>query len=112
MNKPLEKIVEKGKDCLAIGICCTFIGFVGYGAVGIIADICGGIGTKKTTEIYTFQYQGKPASLQKEDKVLGLSRYYIMLNKKEKLTGKIVSDDGKLIETVEGARNYKIQDSK
>ena len=67
----------------------------------LVFTTMGGWGSKGIKNEYSFQYQGKPAVVQREDIRLAPSNYWILLNNKDKLTnGKITSDEGKEISVV------------
>ena len=75
---------------------------------GIVLSLVGGLvftaiclgrnlGVRKTENAYTFQYQGKPAAVKREDIRWGPDKYYFLLNEKDKLTGKLTTDNEKEI---------------
>ncbi len=98
------------KNFLVPGIILT--GLAGM-VFGIIA-VSRGFGSRRENDIYSFQYQGKPAVLKHEDIRWGPDRYYISLSEKEKIfRGTLISDDYKKISvnTLKDKAEYDIRDA-
>jgi hypothetical protein len=90
-----------------------------FGAVGAIlltlTSIFYGFGTRKIHDIYSFKYQGAPAVLKQKDVRGGPDQYYFLLNGRDKVSGTLITDDGKKISINDSWRQdnslYRIEDS-
>ena len=74
-----------------------------------------GFGTRKTEEIYSFRYKGKPAAIVCKDVLWGPDEYYFSIGE-DRLTGRLVTDDNKEINIFRNwrgeNRRYSIRDFK
>lgn len=61
--------------------------------------VVGVFGSRGIRDLYNFNYQrGKTALVQKDDRILGFDKYWILLDGGIKMTeGKVVSDEGEII---------------
>ena len=67
-------------------------------------------GSRSVDNVYSFQYNGKPASVRHENIRLGIDNYYVLVDGKDKLTGALMSDDGKEIKASRGF--YEVRDAR
>lgn len=84
----------------------TLLGAIAVLAIGgfVIQE---GIGSRGVKDIYTFNYRGKIAKVQQDDRRLGFDKYFICLDGRAKMReGKVVSDEGKIISIDKGG--YRI----
>lgn len=92
-----------GKICTGV-IISSCIGAGLLALIGFSADFWGSRGVR---DIYTFQYSGRPAALQKDNRIWAIDRHYIVLNEKDTVyKGTVLSDDGKRISV--DRRHYSI----
>ena len=78
------------------------LGLGATGLIGILVLMAAAdtkfFGVRGVKTLYSFTYHGKPASLQEEDRIWARDPVYIKLNDNEIIaSGRIVSDDGKVI---------------
>lgn len=57
----------------------------------------GKLGSWREKVVYSFEYGGKKAVLKYDDIRFGVNRYYFLIDGKDKLNGKLTTDDGKEI---------------
>ena len=81
-----------GKGALATGI----VAVVG-GAITLFAGFVGDLwGSRGVNDLYKFQYQGKPAIVQHDNRILASDTYWIRVGEGDKITyGRLTSDEGK-----------------
>ncbi|MBI2045713.1 hypothetical protein HYT23_06650 [Candidatus Pacearchaeota archaeon] len=87
-----------GKICAYTGIGTLL--FAGSLILGRGSD--NGWGSRGVRDIYNFQYQGRPASVQRDDRILGKDTYSFLLPDSnfiyEKVIRNVRTDDNKIIE--------------
>ncbi len=78
------------------------------GAIFSIFCANGTWGSRGTKDVYSFEYKGMPAVVQYEDIRWGTDRYQVLIGGRDKVTGKLISDDGKIIDC--NKQNYSVSD--
>lgn len=79
-----------------LGLVACGVVIAGATVVWFIEETVGVV--KRVKTVYEFSYQGKPALVREEDRLIGKDTHYILLNGRDRFDeGTLITDDGKKI---------------